>query len=472
MESDQLMNTRNTRFLARLMILFLLAAFLFQACRQESVPEPYRPTFAHANYIHSLEQAGLAESALALDWIQASRECLNHPVAVTTPFEETFYVDPAGAFAVVYRFEIKRGQRTEIEIDLESPNPVRVFMDLFRTEGDSSQYWVKVASANESEHRLEVEPRVTFEYAVRIQPELLRGGRFTVTIRTVPSLGFPVQGGRFRDIGSWFGDPRDGGRREHHGVDIFARRHTPVVAPSDAEVSRVREGAVGGRTVWLRDEERGFSMYFAHLQEQKVRARDRVKKGQVIGTVGNTGNARTTPPHLHFAIYYRGSGAVDPVDFLRETDDAPMAVTADLQILGQWMRARAGRTSLRTSSAARSERLSEVEPYTPMKVLAAAADRYRVLLPDGQTGYIAPDRIEPLGESLQTQAVARTLSITESPKMGSVEMERILPGKMINILAYFHDYWLVRTDEGLTGWAAASSPAPPGGRLPDLGDQD
>jgi len=466
------MNTRNTRFQKGLLFLFMPAVFLSQACRQESIPKPYLPTYAHANYIHSLEQAGLAESALAGDWIQASRECLNHPVAVTTPFEETFYVDPAGAFAVVYSFEIKRGQRTEIEIDLESPNPVRVFMDLFRMEGDSSQHWEKVASANESEYRLEVEPRVTFEYALRIQPELLRGGRFTVTIRTVPSLGFPVQGGSFRDIGSWFGDPRDGGRREHHGVDIFARRHTPVVAPSDAEVSRVREGTVGGRTVWLRDEERGFSMYFAHLQEQKVRARDRVIKGQVIGTVGNTGNARTTPPHLHFAIYYRRSGAVDPVDFLRETDDSPTAVTADLQILGQWVRARAGRTSLRTSTAARSTQLSEVDPFTPMKVMAAAADRYRVLLPNGMSGYISPGRIESIGESLQSQTANQPLPITVSPESESIEMGRIPPGKMINILAYFQDYWLVRTTEGLTGWAAAPSPAPPGGRLPDLGDQD
>jgi hypothetical protein len=300
----------------------------------------------------------------------------------------------------------------------------------------------------------------------------LRGGRFTVTIRNVPALGFPVEGAEFSDIGSWFGDPRDGGRREHHGVDIFARRHTPVIAPSDATVRRVREGAVGGRTVWLRDEERDLHLYFAHLQEQRVRANDTVKKGQVIGTVGNTGNARTTPPHLHFAIYYGRAGAVDPVDFLKKTDITPKAVTAELQILGQWMRARDGRTFLSKAPSTRSERLSEVEPYTPMKVLAAAADRYRVLLPDGQTGYVAPDRIEPLGESLQTQAAARTLSITESPKMGSVEMERILPGKMIDILAYFQDYWLVRTNEGLTGWAAAPPPPPPGGRLPDPSDQD
>ena len=459
-----MINNRKTRFLTGLLILLLAAAVLSQACRQESVPEPYRPSNAHDAYIHALEQAGLAGSALARDWIRASRDCLDRAVALASPFQETFYVDPAEAFAVVYRFEVKRGQRTEIQVDLENADPTRVFMDLFRTEGDSAQYWVKVASANESEYRLEVEPRVTFDYAVRIQPELLRGGRFTVTVRNVPTLSIPVEGAEFSDIGSWFGDPRDGGRREHHGVDIFARRHTPVIAPTDARVRRVREGAVGGRTVWLMDEERDLNLYFAHLQEQKVEVNDIVTKGQVIGTVGNTGNARTTPPHLHFAIYYGRSGAVDPVDFLKETDVTPDAVTAQLQILGQWVRARDGQTFLRKEPSTRSEWLSEVEPHTPMMVLAAAADRYRVLLPDGQTGYVEPGRIESLEESLQTQASEQTLSITESPSLDSVEMERIPPGRTINILALFRDYWLVRTEAGLTGWAAAPAPGPPGGR--------
>jgi murein DD-endopeptidase MepM/ murein hydrolase activator NlpD len=434
------MDIRKTRFVTGFLILILPAAFLFQACRQESVPKPYRPTYAHADYIHSLEQAGLTDSALARDWIEASRECLDRAVAVTTPFQETFYVDPTEAFAVVYRFEVKRGQRTEVEISLESEDTARVFMDLFRTEGDSPQYWVKVASANESEYRLEVEPRVTFGYALRIQPELLRGGRFTVTIRNVPSLSIPVEGANFGDIGSWFGDSRDGGRRRHHGVDIFARRHTPVIAPADAVVRRVREGAVGGRTVWLRHTKSDFNMYFAHLQEQRVQANDTVKKGQIIGTVGNTGNARTTPPHLHFGIYYGLAGPVDPVDFLRKTNDNPDAVTAELQILGQWARTRDGRTFLRKAPTTRSERLSEVEPHTPMKVLAAAGDQYRVLLPDGISGYVAPDRIEPLGASLQNQTAAHPLSIMEAPKSDSVVMDLIPSGAVINILALSSPY--------------------------------
>jgi hypothetical protein len=278
-------------------------------------------------------------------------------------------------------------------------------------------------------------------------------------------LGFPVEGAQFSDIGSWFGDPRDGGRRDHHGIDIFARRHTPVIAPSDARVRRVREGAVGGRTVWLRDEKRDFHMYFAHLQEQKVEVNDTVQKGQVIGTVGNTGNARTTPPHLHFAIYYGRSGAVDPVDFLKETDVTPDAVTAQLQILGQWVRARDGRTFLSRAPGSRSERLSEIEPHTPMMVLAAAVDRYRVLLPDGQSGYVDPGRIETLEESLQTQAAEQSLSVTEDPVPGSVEIERVPPGKTLQVLALFQDYWLVRTEAGCTGWTAAPASAQPGGRI-------
>ncbi len=463
------MDTRFTRNPLILFFLFVFPALMSQACRQESVPEAYLPSNAYEAYIHALEVAGLAESALARDWVKASQDCLEKTVIINTPFEETFYVDSTKAFAVAYRFEIKRGQRTEIEINLENADPTRVFMDLFRTGGGSPEFWVKIASANKTEYRLEVEPRITLDYALRIQPELLRGGRFTVTIRNVPSLGFPVEGARFSDIGSWFGDPRDGGRREHHGVDIFPRRHTPVIAPSDARVRRVREGAVGGRTVWLRDEKRNLNLYFAHLQEQKVEVNDLVKKGQVIGTVGNTGNARTTPPHLHFAIYIQRSGAVDPVDFLRKTNVNPIAVTADLHPLGQWARAKEGRTYLLRAPASRSERLFEIDSHTPMKILAAATDHYRVFLPDGQTGYVVSEGIESLSESLEVQAAAQPLRITESPTTGSVEMDKISPGQTISILALFRDYWLVRTEGGLTGWAASPTSAPTAGRVTDQG---
>ncbi len=64
-------------------------------------------------------------------------------------------------------------------------------------------------------------------------------------------------------------------------------------------------------------------MYFAHLQTQEVEEMSYVVAGQRIGTVGNTGNARRTPPHLHFGIYVRGEGPVDPVNFIKKINSMP-----------------------------------------------------------------------------------------------------------------------------------------------------
>jgi murein DD-endopeptidase MepM/ murein hydrolase activator NlpD len=101
------------------------------------------------------------------------------------------------------------------------------FFIIYRVTGESIKEWVLVASANEKEKRLAFEPRQDAKYVVRLQPELLRGGQYTVTIRNVASLAFPVSDKNRHSIGSKFGAPRDGGRRKHNGVDIFAPRHTP-----------------------------------------------------------------------------------------------------------------------------------------------------------------------------------------------------------------------------------------------------
>ena len=97
---------------------FILLFFLvlFFQCKKEIVPEPYKPLNSHEAYIHALRTANLAHTALARDWILVSKKSLEGPVDIETPFEEAFYVDPSAAFAVSYRFDIKKGQRTEIDV--------------------------------------------------------------------------------------------------------------------------------------------------------------------------------------------------------------------------------------------------------------------------------------------------------------------------------------------------------------------
>ncbi|MGE0025536.1 MAG: choice-of-anchor P family protein [Thermoleophilia bacterium] len=125
---------------------------------------------------------------------------------------------------------------------------------------------------------------------------------------------FPVAGGAsFTDD---YGAPR-AGTGWHHGNDLFADRGTPVVAVADGTLSRVGINTLGGNRLWLTDD-RGNSFYYAHLSAYAPEALEgaRVHTGQVIAFVGNTGQAITTPPHLHFEIHPGDGDSVDPYPYL------------------------------------------------------------------------------------------------------------------------------------------------------------
>ncbi|HYF30248.1 MAG TPA: M23 family metallopeptidase [Chitinophagaceae bacterium] len=129
------------------------------------------------------------------------------------------------------------------------------------------------------------------------------------------SLVFPVSGKK-SNIGSFWGDVRDGGRRKHQGIDIFARKGTPVLAIADGIIVSKGNTPRGGKTLWLQPVGYPWTVYYAHLDQQKVKEGQFVKKGEVLGTVGNTGNARYTPAHLHFGIY-TWIGAVNPLPYVK-----------------------------------------------------------------------------------------------------------------------------------------------------------
>lgn len=446
-----------TRFRRKYYFALFISFVLFSHCQKEIVPEPYKPSNSHEAYVHSLRSAGLAHTAIGRDWILASEKAMKKPVDVEPPFEEAFYVDHASAFAVAYHFSVLKGQRVEIDVAFDGQKRCRLFMDLFRVRGLSYEDWRLVASANNDEKHLEFEPKQDAEYVVRLQPELLRGGRFTVTIRNMASLGFPVLGHDSRDIGSGFGAPRDGGRRRHHGVDIFARRHTPVIAPSKAFVRRVSESDIGGLNIWLHDAKRDLHLYFAHLQTQDVKQSTYVLPGQRIGTVGNTGNARRTPPHLHFGIYVRGEGPVDPVNFIKKINSTPKEITADLGVLGQWARSKQSSVTLKASTASRSLEIARLSPFSAMKVQAAAGNSYRVLLPNGLSGYVPSRNIEPITESLAMQQADWDHEVRAAPLEQAPIVERINGGEKFSVLGQFSGYWLVRVHQEMLGWLPIST---------------
>jgi murein DD-endopeptidase MepM/ murein hydrolase activator NlpD len=111
----------------------------------------------------------------------------------------------------------------------------------------------------------------------------------------------------------WFhndwGNPRSGGR-SHKGTDIFAAKGTKVIAVIGGTV-RIRNGGLGGKSIWLYGSD-GNAYYYAHLNSWKVSTGERVNKGQLIATVGNTGNASGGANHTHFQLHPSGGSPRNP----------------------------------------------------------------------------------------------------------------------------------------------------------------
>jgi murein DD-endopeptidase MepM/ murein hydrolase activator NlpD len=117
------------------------------------------------------------------------------------------------------------------------------------------------------------------------------------------SLRLPVVGVRTSSLDDSWHAPRDGGNRVHKGIDIFAPKGTEVVAVTDGVISFIGDEKLGGHCIWLTTEN-GASFFYAHLDRWAAGLYEgmEVQSGDLIGFVGNTGNAKYTPSHLHFGV--------------------------------------------------------------------------------------------------------------------------------------------------------------------------
>lgn len=128
-------------------------------------------------------------------------------------------------------------------------------------------------------------------------------------------MACPVDGATsFTD--TW-GAPRSGGRT-HEGVDMIASRGTRLVAIEAGTVFRAYSGGLGGVVVWLRGDS-GDEYYYAHLDgwAPGLSVGDDLAVGELLGYVGNTGNARYTIPHLHFEHHPGGGSAINPYPLVK-----------------------------------------------------------------------------------------------------------------------------------------------------------
>lgn len=407
-------------------------------------------------YEAALAAAGLEGTALAREWHEAARRALAEAPAVALPHAEEGYLAPGEPMALAYRVALRRGQHLQLDFSVPGDSTTQVFLDAWLEGTDSARSPRFETAADSGARALAFEPSRDGTYILRAQPELLRGGRFRLTLRVDGTLAFPVGGRGEPDVGSRWGAPRDGGARSHHGIDIFAPRGTPVVASRAGVVGRVETTPRGGRVIWLRDD-RGFSLYYAHLEAQLVEAGQRVAAGDTIGLVGNSGNAVTTPPHLHFGIYRRGQGPVDPWWFVHRPPQRLARLTADTTRLGDWIRTTRAATPLLAEPASRAAALDTLDRHAAARVVAATGSWYRVRMPDGGTGYLPADQIEPAERPISVVASLGTETIltrpSAQPTTESILVSR-LAGAPVDVLGRYGQFLLVRTPDGVAGWVS------------------
>lgn len=121
------------------------------------------------------------------------------------------------------------------------------------------------------------------------------------------ALLIPVAGIQASQLTDTFNDARGGGR-VHDAMDIMAPKGTPVIAVNDGKIVKLFNSKQGGLTAYQFNPEETHAYYYAHLDSYAVGIKegDMVKRGDLIGYVGSTGNASPEAPHLHFAIFVLG----------------------------------------------------------------------------------------------------------------------------------------------------------------------
>jgi murein DD-endopeptidase MepM/ murein hydrolase activator NlpD len=363
---------------------------VFAACTPYLGERPFKSSGSQGDrdrYESDILRSGLGNSAHYRAWVAEGRHALRAGLSIRPSFREIAHFESDGT-ALGYRLELRRGQRLRVRIDRQTYD-ARLFVELFEQIGGNDPIYRLVHSADARATEFSFEAHTDGGHILRIQPELLKEGAVAVTVTTAAGLAFPVSGKSSRAIGSYFGDPRDGGAREHEGIDIFAARGTPVIAVADGVITDVGNTRLGGRVVWQYDAKRDVTYYYAHLNTQEVRAGQRVNAGATVGTVGNTGNARTTPPHLHFAVYRPGRVAINPVPFIFDAPGDPVApVLVDLTRLGSWTET-ARTSTLHASPNTEARVLAQLPRGTRVRVLSGVREWHRVQLEDGRRGFMS-----------------------------------------------------------------------------------
>jgi murein DD-endopeptidase MepM/ murein hydrolase activator NlpD len=347
----------------------LILSLIFMGCGSASRFRLFSKKTPHEQYADKMDDKPFKNRPESQQWLDAATAAVESPQSIQLPFKLIGNFQTGKPRALGLKFKSKPGEQLTISITKKASASLNIYADIFKVEGNSKDVILSVDSTDR-EFTFTIESANS--YILRLQPELYNKGEYTLSISVGPSLAFPVSGSKAR-AGSFWGADRDGGKRSHEGIDIFAPKLTPVIAAADGVITRVSEGGIGGKVIWLRPVGKNISLYYAHLDQQLVQSGQEVKKGETIGLVGNTGNAKTTPSHLHFGVY-TVTGPIDPYPFVNpDIKKAPSVPDKSLQ---QYLRL--------TKNQKLENDLETVKANTMLIPLAITPNGYISELPDGK----------------------------------------------------------------------------------------
>lgn len=430
-----------------LLPLYFLTSLFFYSCSRGS--KLFGKRTPHEQYEKKIKNEGLQETELGDAWIKAAAVTLSNPLDISLPYSETGYFTGEQANAAGFRFSAKRGQKLKISLIKRPATGFNIYVDLWKPlpSGEAPKF---LRAADTINLTLEYTVGEDSVFIVRLQPELLKQGEYTLALTAGPSLAFPVSAGVKSNIGSFFGAGRDEGGRKHEGIDIFAPVHSPAVAAANGVVTRVGENRLGGKVIFMKPDNASYNLYYAHLDSQIAVEGQEVKEGDVLGLTGNTGNARFTASHLHFGIY-TNSGAIDPLYFVKVMEKAPPGLSVSLSNLHASMRTRAD-TRLYSTQSVNGNSFLPLSINTLVKPEAASGNLYRVVLPDGKKGFIAGASLVPVKLPLKKLTIRKAQAVFSSPDSLALQKKQLTAGDKVNVLASFKDFYFISRGNNEEGW--------------------
>ena len=442
---------------------FLPEGLLGERFPPRGVDVPHEPAAgsrpdARGRYLDALAADDTVAGDARTAWRRAGEEALAEPLPIELPYDEHRLLGGAaiasGAEATAFEVSLFPPAVLHLRAAAGADAVGGLLVDVLQRRGER---FTPLLALGPADIDVRWSPPVGGRYLVRVQPALSSTGTFALALASRPPLDFPVLTDASDPVRSRFGVPRDGGRREHHGIDIFAPRGTPVLAAADGMVVRTGDSGRGGLHVWQRGEDEAGrylgSLYYAHLDRIDVPVGRRVTRGTPIGTVGNTGNARTTPPHLHFGLYRRYRGPVDPLPLVGERRDLP-APLPDADGAAPWLAVRSPALNLRAGPGTRNAVLGQLVGGDLVRVVATSGNWARVRTRPASgvalDGYVSRELLgaaEPAPRVLERERV-----LIAFPEAGAPRLGLLPPGTTVTDSGAFGRYRRVGTPDGLQGW--------------------